>query len=290
VRLPRASGRSLRHIASLGCLLGAVVGAAGCRASASTPAQAPTPTPPASTLRITFAGSPGARLTASHVRVAGDIPVSVTLASSHGGIVRTHDVDAAGVESRAARFPRFDATRAAPAAAVLVRSRGSEDELDPADRAFSYGATVRLDTRSESEADGSADNGNNVLQKGLFLDPSQYKLQVDHGFASCRVAGSAGALVVRSRVRIQPAVWYRLACARTHDSLTIAIHELTTKGSVNVDHQVARGVTGRVSTEEGSAYLSLGAKVGASGAIPAASSDQFNGLVGGVFVNILGHE
>jgi hypothetical protein len=280
----------VRHLASFGCLLGAVVGAAGCRASASTPAHEPTSTPPGSTLRITFAGTPGARLTAADVRVAGDIPVTVTLASSHGGTIKTHDVDAEGVGSRAARFPRLDPTREAGASAVLVSSRGSDDELDPGDRAFSYGATVRLDKRSESDAAGSADNGNNVLQKGLFLDPTQYKLQVDHGFASCRVAGSAGTLTVRSRVAIQPAVWYRLACARTQDSLTIAVHELTTKGSEIVDHQVARGVTGRISPEEGSTYLSLGAKVIASGAIPASSTDQFNGLVGSVFVNILGHE
>jgi len=287
------SGNSLRHVSLFLCLLGPAVGAVGCGGTATTSADQQTASPDESTMRITFAGKQGSRLTASDVQVTGNIPVVVQLASSEDGSITAHGVDVEGVHDPAARFPAFDAGMEAPASAVLVSSSSSDDRLNPGVREFSFGATVRLDAKSEShepDPDDSADNGNNVLQKGLYLDPSQYKLQVDHGFASCRVAGRDGALDVRSQVAIEPLVWYRVACARSDDTLTITVDELTVTGSQNVDRQVAQGRTGHVSTEERSRYLSLGAKVDARGAIPEGSTDQFNGLVGDLFVTIRGRE
>lgn len=239
---------------------------------------------------ITFTGVPGAALRPTDVHVAGTVDVVTKVVSSGGGRVRVEAVEAGDAGDRAARFPSFDAAPGAPASAVLVKSGGTNDGLDPGERDFTFGADVRLDESSESDTAGSADNGNNVLQRGLYLDPAQYKLQVDHGFASCRVAGSEGALDVRSKVEIRPGVWYRLACARSGDSLTMTADELTPKGFENVDHQVSHGDTGRVRTGSRSEFLSVGAKVGRDGTIPTGSTDQFNGLVATVFVTIGGHD
>jgi hypothetical protein len=274
---------SLPHAAALPCLALVAVVVTGCRGSGETVSSPGV----GSQLRITFSGKAGLPLQPSGVRVAGNLPVSTSIASSDGGQV-TLKADPAKADRQAASFPGFDAAVDAPVAAVLIKSRGTDDDLDPGDRDFSYGADVRLDPTSESDEAGSSDNGNNVVQKGLYLDSAQYKLQVDHGFASCRVAGSAGDLSVKSTVAARPDDWYRLTCARTADSLTVSVADLDAEGTETVDKQSVSGATGEVDTATQSTYLSVGAKIDARGVIPASASDQFNGLVRSVFVEIGG--
>jgi hypothetical protein len=262
-------------------------GVAGCRSS-SGPADSATAGARGPQIRITFAGEAGAELEASGVRVTGNVESIAELVSGGGGRVSVEAVDLSGVPTPAARFPSFAASPGAPASAILVRSRGIHDELDPGERDFTFGAEVSVDAASESDAVGSADNGNNVVQKGLFLDSSQFKLQIDHGFASCRVAGTEGDLSVRSQVMARPEVWYRLQCARTADGITLTVFDLSDEAEM-VDRQVERGVTGDVDTAH-APDLSVGAKVGSQGAIPVSSTDQFNGRIATVFLDIRGYE
>jgi hypothetical protein len=289
VILPLGSGRSLLHGAVLPSLLGAALAVASCGGSTSEPAGKEASASTASTIRVTFTGTPGRSLTRADVRVAGNISVAKKIVSSGGGRVSPQQVHVEGARRSAARFPAFDARAGAPASAVLLRSRSDPDELDPGDRPFRFGAVVRVDKQSESASAGSTDNGNNVIQKGLYVDPSQYKLQVDHGHASCRVAGSGGSLSVRSRAKARPGVWYRLTCARSDGSLAITVSALKVGGTKRLDHRVVSGATGQVGTAGESPYLSVGAKVVRRGSIPTTSTDQFNGLVRSVFVRISRH-
>jgi hypothetical protein len=62
----------------------------------------------------------------------------------------------------------------------------------PGSRDFEFGAGFSLDTKSTGD---HADNGDNLIQRGLFGDKAQYKIQVDKGKVSCRIKGSGGAQV-----------------------------------------------------------------------------------------------
>lgn len=266
--------------------VGAVAGCGGGQSSATDD----TPEASGPHIRVTFSGEPGTPLEASGVHVTGNVPTTVELTAIGGGRVIAQQVDADGVAGQAVEFPTFDPAPGAPAAAVLVSSPDAEDPLDPGDRDFAFGAEVRLVEESESDATDSTDNGNNVVQKGLYLDPSQYKLQVDHGYPSCRVAGSDGDLTVRSQVKPTPGVWYRVACERTADGVSITVSELGSEDDEVLDRQVAEGATGTVAAGEKPTYLSVGAKTDARGLIPDSSTDQFNGLIAAVFVDIRGSE
>ena len=48
------------------------------------------------------------------------------------------------------------------------------------------------------------------LQRGLYGDPSQFKLQIDHGYPSCLVRGSSGQVSIASSAKITPDRWYRV--------------------------------------------------------------------------------
>ena len=91
------------------------------------------------------------------------------------------------------------------------RSRGLDDLLSPGGRDFAFGADVALDDVTTGTA---PDNGDNLVQRGLYQSSSQYKIQVDDGRVSCRVAGVSGEIVVYAPGRLHPGDWYRIRCQR----------------------------------------------------------------------------
>ncbi|MCW2821179.1 MAG: hypothetical protein JWR64_974, partial [Marmoricola sp.] len=103
----------------------------------------------------------------------------------------------------------------------------------------------------------------------------------DHGRASCRVAGSAGAAVVRSTQVITADTWYRISCSRTTRTLTLALGRLN--GEITRTSVSAR--TGVVDSAD-STPLSLGGKVTGTGKVVAGNSDQFNGALDNVFLRL----
>lgn len=139
--------------------------------------------------------------------------------------------------------------------------------LDPGDRDFEYGATVRLE-RDETTA------GSNIVQQGRFgTTGGQWKLQVDGaaGVPSCVVRGDApGArpVVARAEVSLADGAWHVVVCRRDAQGVSI-----TVDGVVDV----VAGATGSVSND-------APIRIGAPGVSP--GDDQFHGRLDDVYLSV----
>ncbi len=205
-----------------------------------------------------------------HGRLGG-VAVVRTL---HGGRVRL----VAGQDGgKAVRFPAYDTSRPPQRAVLVLRPAAGESRLDPGERDFAFGADFRLDGVSEGEAD---DNGNNLVQRGLVAGPAQYKLQVEHGRASCRVTGSRGDVLVSSTSVVQPEEWYTLTCARRADEVTLTLRCGRQGRTERVSSEAATGSL----TYPARTPLVIGGKVSPTGVVVNRNSDQFNGAVDNVFM------
>jgi hypothetical protein len=118
------------------------------------------------------------------------------------------------------------------------------------------------------------DNGDNVMQRGLYADAAQYKIQVDKHHASCVVRGGDGAVVVKSKVLLNPSKWYRLTCHRADKTVQLTVQDLDSNSQA-----ITIEKTGPIGSLDmiGSEPLSVGAKIGDDGEIIGSSTDQFNG-------------
>ncbi len=206
----------------------------------------------------------------------GSAPVDATVVTSgRGQVLATPSVDGQG----AATLPAY-AGGAADFAVVRVLPVGTEDHLAPGARDFLIGADVRLD---EITSGAPADNGDNLLQRGLFDGSGQYKLQVDHGRLSCRLAGTEGELVAKLGQRLDPRRWYRTECRRVGDSVQLRAAELTANGTGAWSTASASGPIGVIDVAS-DVPLSVGGKLNADGAIVITASDQLNGQIDQVLV------
>jgi hypothetical protein len=206
---------------------------------------------------------------------SGSLATTVKVSKSGGGAVKAGpDPDGAA----SGEFPAWDGTAPYQRAAVTVLSKESGDPLSPGARDFELGARFNLDSKTQ----GGRDNGNNLVQRGLFHDNAQYKLQVDGGKVSCRVKGSRGAQTLRSPVTVRAGAWYATSCARDGDRLVLKVTRPDGSGSTRSVAFRAGSITMRSS----SVRVSIGAKVGRSGAVMAGDADQFNGLIDDAYVTI----
>ncbi|TDU87105.1 laminin G domain protein [Kribbella voronezhensis] len=148
-----------------------------------------------------------------------------------------------------------------------------EEWLSPGLSDFTFGADVRLDAKSNGTA---IDNGDNVMQRGLYADAAQYKIQVDKHHASCVIRGTDGAVVVKSKALLTSSKWYRLTCHRSDKTVKLTVQNLETNQPPETLEK-----TGPIGTLDmiGSEPLSVGAKIGEDGEIIGSSTDQFNGLL-----------
>jgi hypothetical protein len=207
----------------------------------------------------------------SELDSSGQAPVNVV-------VIGGNDGRAIRVEGRfgtwGIRLPAFSATPSPRRAVIRVIETGVGDSLEPRLADFRFGSAWKLDEVS----DGSdADNGDNVLQRGLAGDDGQYKLQVDHRVPMCTVKGDEGLVVARAK-RVQPEVWYRTRCLRQGDTVSIRVWELTDGGAVLFDSTTASGSMGSVKFSEGTP-LSVGGKLTSGGKLVSDSGDQLNGVV-----------
>src|SRR3954451_6618043 len=116
----------------------------------------------------------------------GSLDATVRVSTAGGGAIEAGpDPDGRG----SGRYPAWDGTSPYQRAAVTVLSNEAGDPLSPGTRDFEFGASFSLDTKSEGT---TQDNGDNLIQRGLYGDKAQYKIQVDKGHVSCRVKGSSG--------------------------------------------------------------------------------------------------
>lgn len=215
----------------------------------------------------------------------GTESVGVSVVTLRGGLLRRTE----GPGSAAALMPPWRRHHAhAAAVEVTAAATATSDPLELGDGDFEVGADFRLDTRSEG---GRHDDGDNLVQRGLYVDGSQVKLQVDHGVPSCRVAGDAGALVAAMPVPVRRGRWYRVRCARVGDSITLRLSVLGGATSRSPAGRARAPVTvlgplGRLSWPAGTP-LAVGAKASADGTLVRSETDQFNGAVDDVYLALL---
>lgn len=229
------------------------------------------PTP--SSLMLDFESGPPLGQVVEAVANSGTGSVDVIVARSGTATVESVEGPDGG---QAVRFPAYTGGAVAPAAVIVATATG--DALSPLDRDFEFGATVKLDTESSGSA---VDDGDNLVQRGNFGDPGQYKIQLDKGVPSCRIVGDAGEVFVKAEEAVEPGAWYVVSCKRegSEVSLTMAPYD----DQDGQESWRATGSTGQVSLD--AQPLSVGGKVSPEG-VPVASADQFNGAMDDVYLRI----
>jgi hypothetical protein len=213
----------------------------------------------------------------------GSLPVSTSVLTAGGGAIAAAPdpaaVDGVADGSASADLPDYDSTSPYQRAGVAVLSQDASDPLSPGAANFEFGADFTVDAKSEGT---TADNGNNLVQRGLYADRAQYKLQVDHGHVSCRVKGTSGAPIVASKLTLVPNAWYSASCARVGSALTLRVQP---RGGA-VEETTLVKPAGTVKMASPSIRLAIGCKLSAAGNLVISNSDQFNGHVDNVYYQV----
>jgi len=236
--------------------------------------------PAQSALVLTFEDDPGVGDVLTSLVNSGTASVSVRTVTSGDGAA----VGRAGYpDGGAVRLPAYSASD--PGYAIVsVTNRGDGDPFSPGPDSFSFGADFSLDAESSGT---DADNGDNLLQRGLYDATGQYKIQLDGGRPSCRVMGSAGGVSVKASTRVVPGRWYRVWCTRRGDTVTLELGVVRTDGSVSFGSVSDDAEIGSVLLPRRTP-LSVGGKLNADGTLTRSATDQFNGSVDRVFYRLLG--
>lgn len=210
------------------------------------------------------------------VQSAGAVALEVTTVTANGGEVTEEPRD----DGTALRFPEF-ATTGAGLATVAVVDRDGEDDLAPGTRTFRFGAEFAVDEKSSGSP---VDNGDNLVQRGLYDAVGQYKLQLDGDVTSCRVKGAEGEVEVAIDQDVTPGEWYRATCTRYDSRVELELVRLSDGESWT---ESVNGKTGDVAAESRDVPFSVGGKLDWRGELMAKDSDQFNGLIDEVFLDIV---
>lgn len=177
----------------------------------------------------------------------------------------------------AVRFPEFVNVEDEPGVGLVALA--ADDPLpSPGRSAFGFGADILFD---ELEPPSDADNGDNVVQRGLASDPAQLKLQVDDGKPSCAVTGSAGRLLVKGDL-LQAGTWYRISCLLNEEGLQMSVADID---AGDVSEFATAGSVGDVTFAD-DIPIALGRKAGPEGAGIKKQPDQFNGTMDSVWIGI----
>lgn len=220
---------------------------------------------------------------AAPVRNAGAARLLVSVVTANGGALQTVHGHLSP-QDEAVRFPAFDPSSAGARAIIRVANPAGTDVLDPGKGRLEFGADIMVDQLSEAEGAASTDNGNNVMQRGLYGNSSQFKLQVDGPRATCLVKGRAGSVVVKSTTQVQPDRWYRLQCVRDGEDVTLTVTTWQSDGSAVVTRTTRTGPTGDMSPGSSTIPLSVGGKLNKIGRIND-EADQFNGLIENAYLD-----
>jgi len=207
----------------------------------------------------------------------GAASVRVTVESvDHGEVTTT-----AGVGGlRALAFPRYVDKGAYPRAVVVVSNTGGTDELNPGEKPFTWGADFRIDTPSAGRAE---DNGDNLIQRGLYSEPAEYKAELDLDRPACTVRGDDGVVTIRGPA-IVPGLWYHMECRRRGYELTVTSWPLDQPEAKS--RRTGFGPMGDVTPADPGVPLSVGGKVSPDHSILKSSTDEFNGDIAGAFLRI----
>lgn len=214
------------------------------------------------------------------VATAGSTPTRAVL-RTHGSGRASAVPDADG--GRALRLPAFDpgATADTTPMAVLEVTPTGDRSLDPGSAPFVVGASVRMDATSTGSR---VDDGDNLVQRGGYADRGQVKVQVDDRRPSCRVKGADGALLVTAGLRLVPDRWYDVRCRRSAWEVELVVTSVEDGRTVRRTWERS-GATGWIDLSD-DVPLSIGGKVDRRGEPVAGDSDQLNGVVDEVFLDI----
>lgn len=203
----------------------------------------------------------------------GTAPVTRDVVRASGGALK-----AGGWRngSRAFDFPAFTWSSTPPRAVLRVTPLGIGDPLAPGGSNFSFGADFRKDSSSSGT---SVDNGDNLIQRGLWGDSAQYKIEVDGGRPGCRIKGDGGSVAVRAPLQVDSRLWYRVRCSRVANTVTLTVKEYRADGTVRSVSAQGTGTIGRLTWPKVRTPLSVGGKLAPDGALIRSATDQFNGLV-----------
>lgn len=207
--------------------------------------------------------------------------LQATVLTLDGGEVLS---EAAPDGESALRFPAWAEGEIVPRAVVRIApAEGPWPEgWEPADRGFLFGADFLLD---EQQGDVPPDDGDNLVQRGIHSETSQFKLEIDQSRPACRVAGSSGAVEVRSQVRVSSDSWHRAECEREGETVILRVSEWQGDAFVEIDVTEGSGVTGVLSWP-GSTPISVGGKMTPHGEVMQSATDQFNGAIARPFLSV----
>lgn len=205
--------------------------------------------------------SPRSRPAVAEVQRLGDAPLTTT---------------PSGDGTRGLVFPGYRTS--GEQRLVLLLRRGPSGGAGATAPDLVFGADVELTGHGE----GPEDDGDNVVQRGLYADENQFKLQVDRGVPSCTVR--------TPRMRAFTALadglgtgWHRLSCH--YDGVTLELRATRFDGSTPDDRTAStRAPAGALSFATSTA-ISVGGKVTATGALVESQPDQLNGALDNVYVS-----
>jgi hypothetical protein len=200
-----------------------------------------------------------------------------SLESGGGQIVQVPS----GNGTSALRFPPYSPAAPSPRLVLVMNPVGATDLLNPEAKDFSFGADLKLDEVSSGKGD---DNGDNVLQRGLFSDANQYKLQVDKRVPSCTVKSGSEQLFVKFDKGLGEG-WFRVRCAYEAGSLTLSVSKILTDHVEELGKKTESRSIGPVGFSARTP-ATIGGKLGSNGQLVLHQSDQFNGELDNVFVDV----
>ena len=228
---------------------------------------------------LTASGHPGGAVSGlPQLSVGGGTTVTASVSTLSGGSVTVVDGPGGGLPT-AVRFPTYVSWGSYPRA-VLNLTPSSGGALSPGAADFEYGVVARLGQASPVSAGRPDDNGDNAFQRGLYDDPSQFKLEFDRSRPACTVRGSAGRVIVVSHVAVRRGTWYTVSCTRTGSRLSVRVSAYGSAAEPVVDS--AWGGTGSLAFPA-SLPAAVGGKLAHDGAVLSSASDQFNGAIAEVW-------
>lgn len=215
--------------------------------------------------------SVGSNIWQPNVLTSAEVSADVT--SVYGGrVVAGRD----RVGRLAFDFPSFSWSSYPGRAVIRLRPVGNSDPMAPGWRDFDFGATIRKDARSSGTV---VDNGDNLVQRGLASDSSQFKLEIDGNRPRCSVKGSRGSVGVRAPLLLNSDRWYRVDCQRSGGQVRVVTKEFMPNGGTRLYSAMSTGRIGDVRWSRTETPLAIGGKLAANGSIIRAATDQFNGLL-----------
>ncbi len=221
----------------------------------------------------------------STIENVGALPARARVIADNGGrifAIRSPRHVGVRLPSYSAADPRF--------AMIGVFNTGEDDPLSPDEADFLFSADFAID---EVSTGNPLDNGDNLVGRGLFEGASQYKIQVDGGRLSCRIAGLGGEVLVFSKETVQPGQWYRARCVRQGDTVTLDVAKLDQsqdpddQGELDWVSASETGTTGAVLMAS-TVPMAVGGKLSGDGRIFPVTTDQFNGRIDRVIYRLLG--